>query len=97
VPDLLPTTVIVRSGAPLTAKIDDEVVMLDTRQSSYFGLDATGSAIWELLDEPRAVEELCAQLVERYEVDADTCLRDVLPFLDELVGAGLLETWRTAR
>jgi hypothetical protein len=92
VPDLLPSTVVVRSGAPLTAKIDDEVVMLDTRQSSYFGLDTTGTAIWELLDEPRRVSEVCELLMARFEVDADTCLQDVLPFLGELVGAGLVET-----
>lgn len=86
------STVLVRSDEPLTATIDDEIVMLDSRQSMYFGLDATGATIWELLERPRTVGEVCAELIEQYEVDLAACQRDVLAFAADLVEAGLVET-----
>jgi hypothetical protein len=88
-------TVLVRSGEPLAARVQDEVVMLDTRQGCYFGLDPTGSAIWELLDLPHSAEQLCAVLVERYDIAAENCLAEVLPFLRELAEAGLVEPVHT--
>ena len=86
-----PVTVVVRSAEPLTARVDDEVVMLDTRQGCYFGLDRTGAAIWDLLDTPRSVEDLCRALVERYDVPPETCRAEVVSFLTELADAGLVE------
>jgi hypothetical protein len=65
--------------------------MLDARQSCYFGLDVTGTVIWGLLEEPRSVAEVCTELVARYEVDDESCQRDVLAFAAELVDADLVE------
>jgi hypothetical protein len=84
-------TVLVRSDDALAAAVDDETVMLDTTQSRYFGLDATGTVIWGLLEEPRSIGALCSELVARYEVDDESCRRDVLAFAAELVDAGLVE------
>ena len=45
------TTVLARSTEPLTARVDEEIVMLDARQSAYFGLNPVAAAVWDLLDE----------------------------------------------
>jgi hypothetical protein len=42
VPGLSPETVVARREEPLTAPVDDELVMLDPRQSRYYGLDRIG-------------------------------------------------------
>ena len=89
--ELSPSTVLVRREGALTAQVDDELVMLDTSQSRYFGLDPTGTVIWGLLAEPRTVDEVCAELTARYEVDDESCRRDVLAFATELVDAGLVD------
>jgi hypothetical protein len=93
-PELSLSSVLVRNPEPLTAAVGDELVMLDSRQSMYFGLDDTGASVWELLDEPRTVAVVCAALTERYDVDDDACRRDVLAFAAELVEAGLVEVRR---
>ena len=85
-----PQSVIVQDKEPIAATVDDEVVMLSARAESYFGLDGIGSRIWNLIEQPRQVAEICASLVESYEVDAATCERDVIKFLDELHGHGLI-------
>lgn len=65
------------------------VMALD--KGTYFGLDDVGTAIWALLKEARPVGEIRDLLVSRYEVDADTCERDLLSFLQRLAAEGLVE------
>jgi hypothetical protein len=90
-PALSPDTVVARRADPLTARVDDDLVMLDPGQSQYFALDRIGRSIWELLDEPRSVDALCTELQAQFRVEAETCRNDVLAFLEELSEAGLLE------
>ena len=91
-PALSLQTIVARRDEPLTARVDDDLVMLDPRQSRYFGVDPTGRRIWELLEEPRSVESLCTALQDEFEVSAETCRADVLAFLEQMSDAGLLET-----
>ena len=89
--DLGLSTVVVRSGEPLTAVVDDELVMLDARIGAYFGLDGVGTRIWELLEEPRSVEDLCAVLVSEFDVDLEQCRAELTTFIGELADAQLVE------
>lgn len=89
--DIAPGTTVVRNPEPLTALVDDEVVMLDTRQGCYFGLDRSGTVIWDLIAEPRSVEDVCRAVAERYDVAPETCRADVVSFLADLADAGLIE------
>jgi Coenzyme PQQ synthesis protein D (PqqD) len=87
---LMPESVVVRDDEPIAAKVDGEVVMLSARAESYFGLDAVGSEIWNMIEQPRRVAEICAALVASYDVEPATCERDVIKFLDDLLGRGLI-------
>jgi Coenzyme PQQ synthesis protein D (PqqD) len=84
-------TVVVQSRKPLTAVVDGETIMYVGDAGAYFALGDVGSRIWALIERPVAVGELCASLQERYDVDAPTCRRDVLPFVAELCDSGLAE------
>jgi hypothetical protein len=79
------------SPSILHSKIDDEVILMSIEADSYFGLDPIASRIWELLEEPKDMDELVALLTEEYEVDDATCRADVQVLLDDLVGRGLVE------
>jgi hypothetical protein len=85
------TSIVVCALGPLAATVDDEIVMLSPEQGAYFGLNAVGSRVWELIAAPRPVAEVCATLTAEYEVDDDTCAADVRDFLQELAAAGLVE------
>ena len=65
--------------------------MLSARAESYFGLDRVGSDIWNMMEHPARVSDICEQLVERYDVEAQTCEQDVLKFLNELFDCGLIK------
>ena len=81
---------LVRSGEPLTALVDGETVMFSPEQGAYFGLDEIGSRVWELLEEPRSIDEVCATLHGEYEVDPETCRADVTALVEELREAKLV-------
>jgi hypothetical protein len=75
---------------PIAASVDDEIVMLSARAEAYFGFDGVGSEIWNMIEQPRRVSEICAGLIANYDVEARTCENDVLKFLNELLGHGLI-------
>ena len=67
-PTLEPRTRVRRIVDVLDAEIDDQSVMMDIEQGSYFGLNKTGTRIWALLAEPMVIGELCDRLTEEFEV-----------------------------
>jgi hypothetical protein len=77
-------SVISRSDEIVASEIDDEIVMMSIEKGAYYALDPVGSCIWELMETPIKVSELVDRLIVRYEVDRDTCERDVMVFLEEL-------------
>ena len=88
--DIRLTSVVSRSPETLANSVDDETVLLDVAQSSYYGLGPVASRIWRELAEPVPVETIVSQLLDEYEVGRDQCERDVLIFLRQLYVAGLL-------
>jgi hypothetical protein len=86
-----PQSVITQDKEPITASLDEEVVMLSARAEAYFGFDRIGSEIWNMIGQPRRVSEICAWLIANYDVEAQTCENDVLKFLNELLGHGLIK------
>lgn len=86
-----PDTVIARRAGPMTALVDDELVMLDPDRSAYFGLDRIGRRIWDLLEEPQSLGTLCATLGREFEVAPERCRADVVAFLETMREAELVE------
>ena len=90
-PSFAPDTVVARRADPLTARVDDDLVMLDPKQSRYFALDRIGRSVWDLLEQPQSVDDLCTALQSQFSVAPETCRTDVVAFLEELSEAGLLD------
>ncbi len=68
----------------VASDIDGETVMMSIENGEYYGLDDIGSRIWELIEKPVKVSDLIDTLLERFDVDRETCKKDVLKFLNEL-------------
>ncbi len=73
-----------KTGDWLAARVGDDLVMMSANAGNYIGLNAVGSRIWELIEEPRDIDELCAQLQEEFQVSRETCMGEVRKFLKEL-------------
>jgi hypothetical protein len=69
----------------LSANLDNEIVLLNTRTARYHALHGAGSQIFHLLDKPRSIREICDAMTEQFDVSADACQRDVLDFVRALI------------
>ena len=74
-------TVVSCSTSLVSADVGDELVLLHVEKNAYYDTDAIGADIWHQLEQ--RVRDLCDRLVDKYEVDPETCQRDVLAFLSE--------------
>ena|SRR5215472_4373595 len=75
----------------VSCALDEDTVILHLGSGTYYGLNAVGSTIWSLIQEPRTIAEIHDRLLQQYEADADECERDLLNVLDDLSKAGLVE------
>ena len=85
---------LVRSTGPQFRSLRDETVMFHPDVGKYFALDAVGSRVWELLERPATVDELCARLTAEFDVDAATCAEQVLALVADLRASQLVEEAR---
>lgn len=83
-------TTIARAEGLFAAPVDEDLVILSQNSNNYLGLDEIGRRIWDLLETPRRVDELCRQLAGEYSGSPEQITADVLPFLDELVSEGIV-------
>lgn len=79
-----------REGRP-TTDLEGDLVFLDADGGEYQVLRGTARWIWDLLEQPRTLEEICALVEAEYEVPSETCREQLVPFLEELVELELLE------
>jgi hypothetical protein len=80
-----------RNRNVLHAQAGDEIVMMSIEAGAYYGLDKVGRRIWEMLEEPINVSDLCAHLTAEYDVAEEICHADVLTFLAELAEHGIID------
>src|SRR5262245_42955121 len=59
-------TILVRDGEPISATVNEDVVVLSMRAGSYFGFNRVGSEIWNTLSEPRRVDQIFDALSQSY-------------------------------
>jgi hypothetical protein len=84
-------TAVSRIGETLYARVGtEEAVMMSVTAGRYYGLNAVAVRIWELLERPMTIAELCARLCEEFEVDAQTCEAEVLKFVNDLIDNGIV-------
>ncbi len=79
----IPTQVMART-------VGDETVILDLASGTYFGLDPVGARIWALMGEGAMLAEICATMLEEYDVQRDQLETDVLRLAEELCAKGLI-------
>ena len=84
------TTVLSRREGLMAADMDGSAVMMDIMTGKYYNLGQVGGRIWELLEEPMTLSALVKKLTAEYDVSADRCRADIIPFLAKLVNSGLL-------
>lgn len=80
-----------RSGI-IVKSLDDEVLLIDEVTDSIFNLNQMGTAVWNLLNEPRTIEEIVEVLQAAFpDVSTEIIAEDTNQLLNRLVDKGLLQ------
>jgi hypothetical protein len=75
----------------LIRHLDGESVLLNLETEKYFGLDGTGTRMWEMATHSPTIEIAYAKLAEEFEVEPDTLRSHLTELLAQLVENGLLK------
>lgn len=70
--------------------IDGEAIIMNLANGLYYSMDEVGSAIWEMVEQARSVDEMAGALEARYAVDRATTDADVARLVGELLDEGLV-------
>jgi hypothetical protein len=83
-------SIVARNDELPSAPVDRELVLLNVATESYVALDEIGRRIWELLEHPRQVGDLCGDLGDEFAGAPEAIATDVVAFLKELEGDGIV-------
>ena len=79
-----------RSPDAMVRTMGDEAVVLHVPSGEYFGLNAVGVLVWDLLDGSTDLDGVTERVTEAYDVDRATARHDVAALVDALDAAGLV-------
>jgi hypothetical protein len=65
-------------------ELDGEAVLLDLGSGTYFGLNAVGTRVWQMIEAGRSEEEMVDILAAEYDASRAMIAADVSSLLDEL-------------
>jgi hypothetical protein len=85
------TSIVVASPEQVSSDLAGEIVMLNLKNGTYYGLDEVGARVWNLVQAPTPVAAIRDTILDEYDVEPERCEHDLLALLQELEGAGLIE------
>ena len=72
-------------------EVDNDLVILSIANSKYYGAESVGRYIWQLIEQPIVIADVCAALLDKFEIDRPTCEREMLTFLGQLLSEKLID------
>jgi hypothetical protein len=75
----------------LVQELAGEAVLLNLKTEQYFGLDAVGVRMWQLLVAEPSIQAAYERLLGEYAAEPEQLRRDLTELLEQLVAHGLVE------
>jgi len=80
----------IRNTKTISGRLHDELVMMDLEKGKYFALNPVATHIWDLLEKPLTIDDLCTFLLEEYDVSESQCREEVKEVVEEMVKLGVV-------
>ncbi len=74
----------------LVQELGSETVLLNLDSGMYFGLDATGTRMWQLIAELERLEDVARVIEDEFDVGREQCGADLLALVAKLGEQGLV-------
>ncbi len=75
----------------LCCDLSEGAVILDLETGVYYGLDAVGTFIWGLIQEPKSLSEITEAVLAVYAVERVRCVEDLEKLFAEMAKLNLIE------
>ena len=75
----------------LIRHLDGESVLLNLETEKYFGLDATGTRMWEVATQSPSIEAAYTTLLHEFEVEPEVLRANLAELIVGLIENGLLK------
>lgn len=75
----------------LSCDLNGEAVILNIKNGKYYGVNPVGATIWEVIQSPASFDEMKSAILLEYDVDEETCEREIKTFLDQMKEEDLVE------
>ncbi len=75
----------------VSCDLDGEAAILNLKNGVYYSLDSVGARIWQLIQQPRTLDQIRTVVLEEYDVEPQRCERDLQELLQKLASEGLIE------
>jgi Coenzyme PQQ synthesis protein D (PqqD) len=94
--NLRSATIVQRAKDVPFSQLDDELLAIDAQAGYVYSLNESAGRVWELIQSPTSVGEVCNQLRREFTIDETTCQREVIALLEGLCDAGLVQVDQAA-
>ena len=64
--------------------IENQSVLIDTREMELFRLNEVGSAVWDTLDGQKKIEDILRELENQFDAPSKQIRKEVLGFIKKL-------------
>lgn len=71
---------------------EDAAIISKNSENKYYGLNNVALSIWAFLENPVSPDEIIVKLRSVYSVDEETCKKQVLDFMQELLKENIIST-----
>jgi hypothetical protein len=88
--DVASTDQFVIHPSVICRELSGETVLLNLESGVYYGLDAVGTRVWQLLMQGCAIASVRDTMIEEYDVAPDVLNADVMRLVGELRDRGIV-------
>lgn len=79
------------NGGVVSCELASGAALLNLDSSIYYSVNDVGARVWTLIQTPRSVGEICANIEGHYDVASERCYDDLVALLGRMAEAGLIE------
>lgn len=84
------SSVVQQTENSVSCEIDEQTVLLNVDAGKYHGFNEVASRIWQLIESPMKINQICDQLINEFEISKEQCEVEVVAFIKQLNEAGLV-------
>lgn len=83
-------SLVAASNRQVACEVGGEMVILHLDDGLYYSLNEVGACIWQLVQEPRSVDELVEAITSKFDVKREQCLADIEALVADLAAHQLV-------